>query len=201
MDSYATEVGRFTGTKIHVFGFDSCKGLPPPEDYRDLPRFFKAGFYPMDAPNLKGRLRNGTLILGDVRATVRELVENRADTLRAAPIGFLAFDLDYWSSTLAAFDVLRGDAAVCLPRITCYFDDIVETIEDVGELRAIRDFNEESHGRRMRPPHALRRRLPFEPNWADGIFEAHLFDHADYNTFLADPDAEAEHVPELSDGW
>ena len=43
--------------------------LPPPEDYRDLPYYWKSGQYRMEVDKLRQRLRSAKLILGDVRKT------------------------------------------------------------------------------------------------------------------------------------
>jgi hypothetical protein len=190
MERHASTIGRLTGISISVFGFDTASGLPEPVDHRDLPYVWQSGFYPMDVGKLRGRLSFAKLVIGDVRETVpRFLAENKGKLLER-PIAFISFDLDYWSSTIASFDVFRGDPRICLPRVFCYFDDIPWTVEDVGELRAIRDFNEESHGRRIRHPHLLRWNLPFQPLWADRHYEAHLFDHHHYGKLLADVEAE-----------
>jgi len=40
------------------------------------------------------------------------------------PVGFVAFDLDYYSSTKSALSIFEGSAATHLPRVHCYFDDV-----------------------------------------------------------------------------
>jgi hypothetical protein len=199
MEEHARHVTRLTGVPIAVVGFDAVSGLPEPVDYRDLPYTWAAGFYPMDEVALRNRLTVAELVLGDVRDTVSVFVAERQAALQARPVGFVSFDLDYWSSTVAAFDVFRADPAICLPRVTCYFDNIPLRIEDVGELRAIGDFNEESHRRRIRQQHNLRPRLPFQPIWGDQIFECHLFDHQRYGQLLPNP--EGERGVELGHRW
>jgi hypothetical protein len=195
MEEHAAVVETMTGVHISVVGFDAGNGLPDPVDYHDMPYAWEGGFYPMDEDLLRSRLRLAELVIGDVKTTAKEFL-GRSDPL--SPIGFASFDLDYWSSTIAAFDIFRGDPRACLPRVWCYFDDIGWTVEDVGELRAIHDFNEEPRPHRIRPQHTLRSRLPFQPLWADQFYQAHLFDHPDYNVLLAD--REAERVT-LGEGW
>lgn len=70
-----------------------------------------------DAP--RERLRSARLIVGDVTDTVPTFIEEPV-----APIGFISFDLDYYSSTMAAFRVFDGDLSRFLPRVVCYFDDM-----------------------------------------------------------------------------
>jgi hypothetical protein len=189
MEEHASYVSDEAGISIAVFGFDTGAGLPDPVDYRDLPYSWSGGFYPMDEPALRRQLSGAELIIGDVRTTVASFVQEHESELSTSPVGFVAFDLDYWSSTFAAFEIFRRQAELCLPRVTCYFDDIYATIEDVGELLAIRDFNREAHGRRIRAPHGLRDYLPFRPLWADQIFEAHLFAHQRYGNLISSPEA------------
>ena len=184
LEQHATAVQRLTGVECRVFGFDTGRGLPAPTDYRDIPYAWRAGDYSMDENALRSRLSSARLVLGDVRETLAGVLTTEADHLRAAPIGFVAFDLDYWSSTLAAFGVFRRDPAICLPRVMCYFDDLRWYVEDVGELRAIRDFNEEDEDRRIRPQHGLRSLIPFQPPWADDVYQAHLFSHPLYSVHL-----------------
>ena len=187
LERHAAEVSRITGVSIEIAGFDGGAGLPPPTDYRDAPFFWSEGSYPMDETLLRERLDRAELVIGDVSETVGKFLDDRRDALLRNPIGFVSFDLDYWSSTVAALEVFRGDADLCMPRVTCYFDDTPWTIEDVGEQRAIDDFNAETHGRKIRRPIGLRLFVPFEPVWAEQIFQAHLFDHPKYAIPIATP--------------
>lgn len=182
MLAHARHLSNTTGLAIRVVGFDVGGGLPKPVDYRDRPHVWAAGDYPMHESALRSRLTGAELVIGDVRDTVAAFVAGRAGELRESPVGFVSFDLDYRSSTMAALEVFRNDGATmrCLPRVTCYFDDIPGTVEDVGEFRAIKDFNEEAHGRRIRAQYGLRSDIPFQPAWGDQIFECHVFDHHRY---------------------
>src|SRR5207302_19401 len=82
--------------------------------------------------------------LGPVSETVPPFLA----TPNFPPIGFISFDLDYYNSTKQAFQIFAGRAEMRLPRIYCYFDDIVFPPwachnDHVGELLAIREFNQE----------------------------------------------------------
>lgn len=82
------------------------------------------------------------MILGDVKDTV-------PGYRPALPIGFISFDLDYYSSTLAALQVVEGDDWTnFLPRINAYFDDL-RTIEWVGERQAITEWNARHEDRKV----------------------------------------------------
>jgi hypothetical protein len=183
MEAHAAYVEREVGIHVAVVGFDSGSGLPAPKDYRDAPFLWAGGDFAMDQEKLQSRLTRAQLVLGDVAQTVIPFTE-RIDT--SQPIGFVSFDLDYWSSTVAALDVFRQTPTCCLPRVWCYFDDVVAMIPDIGELLAIDQFNLESDHRKLRHPYALRTNIPFRPVWANQMFQAHFFDHPEYGTLLAD---------------
>ena len=97
-----------------MHGFDSGTGMPPPVDYRDHPNLYAMGDFTMDPQALRSILPPGCrLHLGPLRATIPDFLE---DVRRDAPIGFVALDVDYWSSTVEALEVLKGQAEKYLPR-------------------------------------------------------------------------------------
>lgn len=68
-----------------------------------------------------------------------------------APIGFVVFDLDYYSSTKAAMQIFTGTPARYLPLVTIYVDDIYSELHNssCGELLAIEEFNSEHEMRKI----------------------------------------------------
>lgn len=184
MERHAEAVRAETGVEVAVYGFDTGKGMPAPEDYRDMPYMWQPGYFAMDVPKLQARLTSAKLVLGDVEETVRSFTE-REDP---SPIGFIAFDLDYYSSTVQALRVLEADRRYLLPRIACYVDDMVGDIdwaynEFTGELLAIKEFNEAHAHMKLARVNGLRfwgRRIP--KDWHEQIFVAHLFTHPQYST-------------------
>ena len=120
MERIAEAVGGHLGVDVAVMGFDAGSGMPAPEDYRDLPHVWAQGFYKMDAAALRARLRKAELVLGNVADTVRATVAREG----LPPIGFVSFDLDYYSSTMSTFHIFGGEARTRLPRVYCYFDDL-----------------------------------------------------------------------------
>lgn len=181
LEEYAHLISEKVNINIQVVGFDTGHGLPAPVDYGDLPHLWAAGDFDMDIDKLQSRLSTAELRLGLVAESVPKYLESHS---MDSPIGFVSFDLDLWSSTVDAFGIFRGQAEHCLPRTWCYFDDIVETVQDVGELLAIDQFNEESHGRKIRRPYMLRDNVPFQPAWAEQLFQVHLFDNPRYTHLL-----------------
>lgn len=121
----AERVNAATGVKVRIAGFDTGQGMPPPVDWRDHPEQFGAGDFPMDRERLSGRLPpNYRLILGPGDETVPEFLGGALTP--SAPLSFVAFDLDYYSSTKRALVLLADpDPAKYLFLPILYFDDIV----------------------------------------------------------------------------
>ncbi len=158
---------------IDVYGFDTGQGLPPPVDYRDVPWKWQAGAYKMDLAALQKRLKRAQLVLGDVRETVPEWIVQPH-----APVGAALFDLDFWSATNAALKILEGAPETRLPRVYCYFDDI-GSVEDIGVLLSIREFNDRNAMRKIRPETNIQHDPnPYLSGWK--IFGCHHYDHPDY---------------------
>ena len=184
MERVADEVSHVSKTRLRVVGFDTGAGLPEHSDYRDLPYIWRKGHYRMDVEAVKRRLRTAELILGDVATTVPTFLSGLD-----APIGFVSFDLDYYSSTVAAFRIFDGPDRCYLPRVLTYFDDIVGSdsqlhCEDVGELLAITEFNQTSRPHRIRPIHGLASKRLLTSQWAPQMFAYHRFEHPKYGDYI-----------------
>jgi hypothetical protein len=180
LEAIAADVSKYLKIQINVYGFDSGAGLTEPRDYRDLPHVWGAGFYKMDVDALKQRLRSAQLVLGNVASTIPTFLDGPHP-----PIGFVAFDLDYYSSTKAAFELFEAPPQSYLPRVYCYFDDIMwpENAchnEYVGELCAIREFNLEHEHKAICPIHMLRYMQPSASAWHDQMYVFHDFTHPLY---------------------
>jgi hypothetical protein len=178
LEKIAAAVEKQIGISIAVIGFDTGAGMPKATDYRDLPHIWQPGFFKMDIVALQARLKKAELIIGDVQKTIADFMERDRDY----PIGFISFDLDYYSSTLEAFRILQGPAELCLPRVYCYFDDIVGNdwenhSEFVGELLAIKEFNENNPMRRIAPIHLLRHKRRMPAIWNDKMYLFSNFEH------------------------
>ena len=177
LEDVAEKVENVFELGIDVYGFDSGKGLPKPRDYRDLPNLYRDAAFPMDVEKLKRQLKKAQLNLGLVEDTVRQFIGSRP-----FPIAFISFDLDYYSSTAAALKVLAADQALLLPRVYCYFDDIMgfTYCEYTGERLAIAEFNAAQSTRKISPIYGLKYFLPprfAHMEWAEEMYLAHIFDH------------------------
>ena len=181
LEKHADDVRHETGVHVVIYGFDTGIGMPPPVDYRDIPYLWQEGYYTMDRDRLKARLRSSKLVLGPVEETVQKFCTEED----FPPIGFIAFDLDYYSSTLAAFKIFEADEKRLLPRVACYFDDMVGDIdwaynEFTGELLAVKEFNTAHRDMKIAPVQGLRFFSGSPQLWHEQIFVTHIFKHSDY---------------------
>jgi hypothetical protein len=179
-------IGMQTGTRLHAVGFDLGSGMPPPVDYRDMPYVWQQGFYGMDEARIRARLTSAELVLGDIAQTGPAFM-----AALTAPLGFLSFDLDYYSSTASAMrSLLEADGERYLPRVFCYFDDTVGPHEELhskftGELLAIEEFNAAHARRKIAKIHGFRHKVsPLDGWWVEGMHVLHLFDHPRYCDYV-----------------
>jgi hypothetical protein len=184
LERHADEISRCLGVEIEIYGFDTGKGLPPPQDYRDMPYIWKQGFFQMNREELQSRLGRAKLIIGDVAATVPEFVERH----KPAPIGTAMIDLDYYSATASALRIFEAADEYLLPRAYCYFDDVVahdplSAFNDfTGERLAIAKFNQRNTDRQMAVPYLS----GFIDEWIQQIWVLHVFHHPRYADFVRD---------------
>jgi len=178
LEQIAEIVQEMYDIKIEVYGFDTGKGLPKPTDYRDLPQMWNEGAFSMDIEKLKKQLTKAKLIIGDIKDTIDEFLSSEP-----APVAFIAFDIDLYTSTMNAFKLLKANDTYLLPRVNCYFDDIMGySYGDFnGERLAISDFNNTNEKRKISQVYNLKYYLPgHEGMWNDKFFMAHIFDHKLY---------------------
>jgi hypothetical protein len=180
MEEAAKVATELSGTEIEIFGFDSGSGMPAPVDPRDAPWLIEPAYFSMDESALRARLERAQLVLGNVADTVMAWTQSGH-----APIGFVAFDLDYYSSTVEALRVLEGDAERMLPRVPCYFDDIFgyAWTDFMGPRAALDEFNDRHERRKIGKIHGLRFELPpeeFQEQWHEKMYVLHCFDHPRY---------------------
>jgi len=182
IEGHVREVEKEFGIRCEIYGFDSSEGMPSSIDYRDILYTWGEGFYKMDRPALEHRLKTAKLIIGDVKNTAR----NFCAKYSPAPIGCVFFDVDYYSSTLAAFEIFNTASETRLPRVACHFDDISCTNEFLGELCAIKEFNSTHKKLKISPHHMLSEMRRVTMPWNKEIFFFHDFDHPQYNTCYRD---------------
>lgn len=170
LQAHAEAVERETGVRIAVYGFDTGAGMPEGTgDYRDHPDVWAPGDYVMDVPALRAKLAARTvLVLGDLRETIYRLI--------GEPLGFVAIDVDYYSSAADALGIFARPDQPRLRRVAMYFDDLSAHYNHrwAGELLAIDEFNDKSSGVKIDPWHGVRsgRAYPEAP-WFEAMYIAH----------------------------
>lgn len=185
LEYHARKASKCFSIGIDVFGFDTGKGLPEPMDYRDLPYHWKKGFFEMDITRLQARLAQAKLILGDIQETAQDFFEKH----QPAPIGAIAHDFDFYSSTAIALKMLEADEGYYLPRVFCYFDDTIGTELELyndftGERLAINEFNQTHDNIKLGLPYHLLSKKIVEP-WYHQIWICHFLKHRLYNQFIS----------------
>lgn len=187
LERVADLVEQKTSLGIDVYGFDTGRGLPKPQDHRDVPYMWEEGDFAMNENELRARLKRAQLNLGLVEETVPEFVRTSF-----APVGFISIDLDLYSATKPALTLLDADSANLLPRVFCYFDDTMGYgyNDFTGERLAIHEFNAEHATRKLSPIYGLKWFVPqehFNDRWIEMLQIAHIFDHPLYGTI--------DHIP------
>lgn len=181
----AKKVTQETGIRFRIYGFDTGKGMPPPESYRDHPELYQQGDFPMNHEALRRSLPdNATLVLGEINDTIVPFLQNLPTD---APIGFVSIDVDYYTSTRDALYVLKGNANQYLPRVQIYLDDLEHPSHNswCGELLAVHEFNHQNNFRKIEQHAFLRSyRIFRKARWIDHMFTLHVLDHASRTTLF-----------------
>ncbi len=130
--------------KYHIFGFDLKTGLPSLVDFKDHPEIWHQGLYSMtDYDQLSKELPdNCELIIGNIKDTVPIFMQR---DFTQSPIGFIVIDVDLYSSTVPALDILKMSPHNYVPAVPMYFDDVYGLItynDWCGEQLAICEFND-----------------------------------------------------------
>jgi len=181
LEHIASHCEKMVDIEIEVYGFDGGVGLPKPHDYRDHPNTWSEGYYPCEMEQLTRRLQRASLKLGPVKETVTAFTYESPP-----PIAFVSFDLDFYSSTRDALSLFDAKHELLLPRVACYFDDILgNTFSDyTGERLAISEFNSARPMSKISPIYGLKYFVPREHHWywPEMFYFLHLFYHPLYNS-------------------
>jgi hypothetical protein len=188
LEYHAQRISKMLTMGIDIYGFDTAEGLPEPLDYRDLPYHWKKGFFKMDVPRLRARLQQAELVLGDIRDTSKDFFQKYSP----APIGAIVYDLDFYSSTVAALNMLGAGERYYLPRVFCYFDDIIGTnielyCDFTGQRLAIHEFNRLHSDAKLGPSYHLLAEKVVQP-WYHQVWICHFFTHSRYADFVSTED-------------
>ena len=183
-EMHIAEVEKLFPVNVQLYGFDNATGLPPNEDYRDFPHYFRPGQFRMDVDALRKKLTRAKLVLGDIEQTRKTFFRD----FTPAPTGAIFHDLDFYSSTRQALQLFDAESQFFLPRVFMYFDDINGNntwlpSEFTGELLAVNEFNDRHSLKKI----VLNRAMPqhyWDQSWSSQIYIYHDFHHPDYNTFV-----------------
>jgi hypothetical protein len=170
LQAHAADVERETGVRVRVYGFDTGIGLPDGTgDYRDHSDVWRPGDYVMDLAALEAKLTaRTTLVLGEIHdtATHQPIPE---------PLGFVAVDVDFYSSARDALCLLRRLDVARLRRVSLYFDDLADHYNHrwAGELLAIDEFNAAGSDVKIDRWRGVRARPFHDASWTEGMYLAH----------------------------
>lgn len=183
MADVSRQVTDVTGVAFEIYGFDTGRGMPPPQSALDHPELYQAGDFVMNVGELEKALPpNVHLVIGDIATTVPEFVKSIRPT---APVGFLSLDVDYYSSSKDALQALTGSPESYLPRTCVYVDDLEDPSHNsyCGEQLAIAEFNQDHEFRKIERHTFLRRSRVFQrAPWIDHIYTLHVLDHPSRTT-------------------
>jgi len=182
IEKHAQEIFDELGIEFEIYGFDLEKGMPPSDDYKDILYTYSEGMFKMDKKKLELKLKKAKLVIDDVKDSSKTFFEK----YNPAPIGCVFMDLDYYTSTKNSFSIFSSSNQNYLPRIHCYFDDIMLTNEFVGELCAIKEFNENNQFKKIAKIYGLHSKRVYPRPWNEQIFCFHDFKHPKYNQFIGD---------------
>ena len=188
IEKHTEALSKLLGIEYEIYGFDTGSGLPQLEGYRDIEHQWKAGLFTMDVEKLRSRLKKSQLVLGNVSETLKDFYAK----YKPAPVGAILFDVDLYSSTKSALKIFDTDVNNLIPRVRCYFDDIIGTEislanEFMGEKLAVDEYNAVSAQRKITPVYHLMAR-PYRKKWHLKAFVHHAYDHPRYSDFIARDD-------------
>jgi hypothetical protein len=176
MAKIAAAVSQLTGVAIDVYGFDTGKGMPAAQDYRDHPEYYYEGDFKSNVDEVRKSLPgNASLVIGNIAETGPALISGYE-----GKIGFAAIDVDYYSSAQACLRIFTGAPERYLPLVPVVFDDVLLDFHNpwCGELLAISEFNEANKYRKIAPFRALnQKRIMKRASWIDQTYALHVLDH------------------------
>jgi hypothetical protein len=178
LSTYAEKLSQITGLDINVVGFDAGSGLPDSADYRDAPWLWKSGDFPSNLDKLRREIPETTeLVVGRIEETFPRWLRESS----RSPIGFVAMDVDYFSSAQAVLNVLAAvDTRFLLPFISFYFDDTLRYLvpRPTGEFAAVAEFNASTVQRKFDRNDWVAEDRPFgERLWLKRMYSLCCFDH------------------------
>jgi hypothetical protein len=189
MVELASLITAETGVAFRIVGFDTGKGLPQVQGFKDHPEIWNPGDFAME--NRDTLLRKlddrAEIIWGDIADTIKPFTKSITPD---APIGFISVDVDIYSATKSALLCLTGDPEKYTPAVSMYFDDVSFFFANdwAGELAAIAEFNQEQDARKIGRDRSLPGHRPIKADgWYSTMYVCHILDHVARQTTVDRP--------------
>lgn len=189
MVELASLITAETGIAFRIVGFDTGKGLPQVQGFKDHPEIWNTGDFAMeDRDTLLRRLGGrAEIIWGDIADTIKPFTESIDPD---APVGFISVDVDIYSATKSALRCLTGNPENYTPAVSMYFDDVSFFFANdwAGELAAIAEFNQEQTTRKIGRDRSLPGHRPVKAEgWYSAMYVCHIMDHVARQTTVDRP--------------
>lgn len=172
----AGKLSKIYNIDYEVIGFDTGKGMPSPVDYKDHPEKYRAGDFPPLSLSEKKLPHKTKIYYGEIDETVNLI---KSYNKKGVKIGFVAVDVDYYTSTVSCLKSLLFEQSMYLSSTVLYFDDIynIDHNEFCGELLAINEFNQTNNLRKICKMTQLKDwRIFKNAVWLDQMYFLHVLD-------------------------
>ena len=166
IENYIHDIKKFIDIDFNVYGFELGTGhIEEETDPRNRLYDLSGGNYAFKKKDNLKKLTISKLILGDVKDTVPKFLEE--GHLDDAPLGFIIFDLGFYSSAKNALQLLKSDSKRYLPRSIIYSDNNYFVLKNEADKAAFAEFNLEG-GKTISPIGELAEQLSL--SWNKWIF-------------------------------
>ena len=166
IENYINDIKKFIDIDFSVYGFELGSGhIKEETDPRNRLYELSGGDYAFKKEENIKKLKFSRLILGDVKETVPKFLEEKH--LDNAPLGFVIFDLGFYTSAKDALNLLKSKSKRYLPRTIIYSDNNYFVLENEADKLAFAEFNNEG-GKTISPIGELAEQLSI--SWNKWIF-------------------------------
>ena len=142
IENYIDDIKKFIDIDFNVYGFELGSGHIKQEiDPRNRLYELSGGDYAFKKKENLKKLKNSELVLGDVNETVPKFLKEKH--LDEAPLGFIIFDLGFYTSAKNALNLLKSKSSRYLPRTIIYSDNNYFVLENEADKLAFVEFNNE----------------------------------------------------------
>ena len=142
LEHYASDIKKFINIDIQIYGFTLKSGLPKTNQnsFDRLYRWSPDEFGYSKKQNYKN-IKKSKIYFGNIKDTIPKFKKDIKKKITESPIGFIIFDLDFYTSTKKALSLLKMNENSYIPRPYLYFDDHSFSSKYEGERKAIMEFN------------------------------------------------------------